>query len=220
MKMLMQEDPDVATGLKNLRRVDPTDIEGAALTFEGLVDGGENIPVTSANVEEYVNRKVRHLVLDKIEPQMTAMAAGVYDVLPLGMWSFLTVEELSDLIRGTKEIDIADLKKATSYSPKSTKDDIIVEWFWEIVGGFSDTENEDFLRFVSGSPFPPMHGFSGITGTQTWFQIVIESGLYLDQVPIAQTCFAQLRMPRYTSRDIMRTRLLTAFENAKSLENA
>lgn len=220
MKMLMQEDPDVATGLKNLRRVDPTDIEGAALTFEGLVDGGENIPVTSANVEEYVNRNVRHLVLDKIEPQMTAMAAGVYDVLPLGMWSFLTVEELSDLIRGTKEIDIADLKKATSYSPKSTKDDIIVEWFWEIVGGFSDTENEDFLRFVSGSPFPPMHGFSGITGTQTWFQIVIESGLYVDQVPIAQTCFAQLRMPRYTSRDIMRTRLLTAFENAKSLENA
>lgn len=221
IKMLMQEDPEVATGLKNLSKADPRDIEAAALTFEGLIAGQEDIPVTSANIEEYVNLKVRHLVRDKIEPQMTAMAAGVYDVVPLGMWSFLTVEELSDLIRGTQEIDIADLKRSTSYSPGSiNQDDINVQWFWEIVGEFSDTEKADFLRFVSGSPFPPMHGFSGVTGTQTWFQIVVESGLIVDQVPLAQTCFAQLRMPRYTSRDIMRTRLLMAFENAKSLENA
>ena len=93
---------------------------------------------------------------------MHALTTGLYEVLTYGSISFLSVEEFGELIRGEQEIDIADLKRSTTYTSDgpAVEETTYVEWLWEILESLTDAQKHDFIRFVSGSPMPPMHGFN------------------------------------------------------------
>ena len=220
---LWEEDPSYAVSLKRLSVItDPAELKPLELTFDTLYDGGDLIPVTPGNVREYVDGTARLRAYDSIAAQMRALTQGLYDVIPLGQLSFLSFKEVSLLLRGVEDVDVSDLRAATAYEPADSVDDRnpIISWFWDIVSEFANEDKRNLLRFVSGSPFPPVHGFGGMDGRRVWFQIQLDSSLIVNQVPMAQTCFVQLRIPRYTSRAIMRARLLMAIRNTKSLENA
>ena len=188
------------------------------MDFEGLKPDGGSLRLTAANLNEFVELSMKRAVLDSIETQMTSVVMGIYEVLPIGRLSFLTIDELRLLLQGQPEIDRANLRASTEYSPAEVGSSEQIEWFWTIVESMSETQMRDFLRFVSGSSNPPIHNFSGYTGARKWLQVSVQSGLVSDQVPLSQTCFVQIRLPEYTSLDVMRTRLLFAIENARSME--
>jgi E3 ubiquitin-protein ligase TRIP12 len=152
---------------------------------------------------------------------MHAVATGLYEVVTYGSLSFLSVEELGNLLRGERTIDLADLRLSTTYAPngEETGQTLYVGWLWQILGELTVSQIHDFIRFVSGSPLAPIHGFTGISKDKKWLSVSLEDGLIVDQVPLAQTCFTQLRIPRYSSINIMRARIIMAIENAKTLEN-
>ena len=79
-------------------------------------------------------------------------------------------------------------------------------------------ERSDLLRFVTGSPRPPIAGFAALpggSGDVTRFQIAC-SHKPATTLPTAQTCFNQLKLSsKYTSYEQLRTSLLTAVAHGK-----
>jgi hypothetical protein len=195
----------------------PPSIESLGLSFE---QGKENPAVVSvADLDEYITQMTEKIVFESIRPQMTQIRNGIYEVIPYGHLSFLTVDEVTTLFRGPLEIQVHELRAATSYNPpENDHNRSIFTWIWRIIDAFSEEEKQDLLRFVSGSPFVPVHGFAGLNGDRKWMQISLEEGLPIDSLPRAQVCFTQLRLPWYSSLEIMRERLSFAIANAKSLE--
>ena len=225
---LQIENPALITSLDRLVKDYVTEswqIEGST-TPVPVADIGfvfeDSEPVTQDNVARYVAQTTQGVAFNSIRLQMNEIATGLFEVLPYGSLAFLTVEELGGLLRGNRDIDVDDLRASASYTPSDNVNESTQEvvWFWQILGALSESEKQDLVRFVSGSSLAPLHGFTGMTGDRKWLSVAVEQGLIVDQTPLAQTCFNQIRLPVYSSKEIMHARLLTAIQNAKTLENA
>nr|POF11976.1 e3 ubiquitin-protein ligase upl1 [Quercus suber] len=91
----------------------------------------------------------------------------------------------------------------------------MLEWFWEVAQGFSKEDKARLLQFVTGTSKVPLEGFSalqGISGSQK-FQIHKAYGSP-DHLPSAHTCFNQLDLPEYPSKQHLEERLLLAIHEA------
>lgn len=188
--------------------------EKAEVTDSELIPGGRNIKVTEENKHEYVDRVVEHRLTTAIRPQINAFLEGFNELIPRELISIFNDKELELLISGLPDIDLDDLKANTEYSGYSIASPVI-QWFWEIVQGFSKEDKARFLQFVTGTSKVPLEGFSalqGISGPQR-FQIHKAYGS-TNHLPSAHTCFNQLDLPEYTSKEQLQERLLLAIHEA------
>ncbi|RLN00081.1 E3 ubiquitin-protein ligase UPL1-like isoform X2 [Panicum miliaceum] len=188
--------------------------EKAEVTDCELIPGGRNIRVTEENKHEYVDRVAEHRLTTAIRPQINAFLEGFNELIPRELISIFNDKELELLISGLPDIDLDDLKANTEYSGYSIASPVI-QWFWEIVQGFSKEDKARFLQFVTGTSKVPLEGFSalqGISGPQR-FQIHKAYGS-TNHLPSAHTCFNQLDLPEYTSKEQLQERLLLAIHEA------
>ncbi|KAF7064261.1 hypothetical protein CFC21_070622 [Triticum aestivum] len=188
--------------------------EKAEVTDCELIPGGRNIRVTEENKHEYVDRVAEHRLTTAIRPQINAFMEGFNELIPRELISIFNDKEFELLISGLPDIDLDDLKANTEYSGYSIASPVI-QWFWEIVQGFSKEDKARFLQFVTGTSKVPLEGFSalqGISGPQR-FQIHKAYGS-TNHLPSAHTCFNQLDLPEYTSKDQLQERLLLAIHEA------
>jgi hypothetical protein len=220
--LLGKESPATRASFEKMIQTDWTNEAQAAvlgeIDFAGLKPHGESEHVSKANVAEYVQLSAKRKVFGSIADQMMSIVHGLNEVLPLGHLSFLTPEEIFRMLRGEPQIDRENLRASTMYFPDNMNSDPQIAWLWEIIGGLSEAQMRDFIKFVSGSSYPPIHNFTGHSGDRKWLQVSVEPALKLDQAPLSQTCFVQLRIPRYSTQEIMRERIIFAIENAKSME--
>ena len=79
-------------------------------------------------------------------------------------------------------------------------------WLWEIVLSLDDTQRGKFFRFVTGSSRRPSAGVAS-------FRIGPKSGGD-GAFPFAHACANALDMPSYSSREVLRERLVAAVEAA------
>ncbi|TVU50517.1 hypothetical protein EJB05_01890 [Eragrostis curvula] len=188
--------------------------EKAEVTDCELIPGGRNIRVTEENKHEYVDRVAEHRLTTAIRPQINAFLEGFNELIPRELISIFNDKELELLISGLPDIDLDDLKANTEYSGYSIASPVI-QWFWEIVQGLSKEDKARFLQFVTGTSKVPLEGFSalqGISGPQR-FQIHKAYGS-TNHLPSAHTCFNQLDLPEYTSKEQLQERLLLAIHEA------
>ncbi|ONM32432.1 E3 ubiquitin-protein ligase UPL1 [Zea mays] len=188
--------------------------EKAEVTDCELIPGGRNIRVTEENKHQYVDRVAEHRLTTAIRPQINAFLEGFNELIPRELISIFNDKELELLISGLPDIDLDDLKANTEYSGYSIASPVI-QWFWEIVQGFSKEDKARFLQFVTGTSKVPLEGFSalqGISGPQR-FQIHKAYGS-TNHLPSAHTCFNQLDLPEYTSKEQLQERLLLAIHEA------
>lgn len=82
-----------------------------------------------------------------------------------------------------------------------------IKWFWDIVHKLTDEEKKSFLMFTTGSDRSPLRGLSQLAFTITG------TGLDDERLPSAHTCFNDLILPKYSSRDKMKVKILQAIEN-------
>ncbi|KAL1349596.1 hypothetical protein HN51_026113 [Arachis hypogaea] len=179
-----------------------------------LIPGGRNIKVTEENKHQYVDLVAEHRLTTAIRPQINAFLEGFYELIPKELISIFNDRELELLISGLPDIDLDDLRANTDYSGYSAASPII-QWFWEVVQGFSKEDKARLLQFVTGTSKVPLEGFSalqGISGSQK-FQIHKAYGSP-DHLPSAHTCFNQLDLPEYPSKEHLEERLLLAIHEA------
>ncbi|KAH7567631.1 hypothetical protein JRO89_XS07G0108400 [Xanthoceras sorbifolium] len=193
-------DPDYFKNLKWMLEV--TDYE--------LIPGGRNIKVTEENKQQYVDLVAEHRLTTAIRPQITAFLEGFTELIAGELISIFNDKELELLISGLPDIDLDDMRANTEYSGYSAASPVI-QWFWEVVQGFSKEDKARLLQFVTGTSKVPLEGFSalqGISGSQK-FQIHKAYGSP-EHLPSAHTCFNQLDLPEYPSKQHLEERLLLA----------
>ncbi|CAK8568158.1 unnamed protein product [Lathyrus sativus] len=188
--------------------------ERTEVTDYELIPGGRNTKVTEENKHQYVDLVAEHRLTTAIRPQINAFLEGFGEIIPKELISIFNDKELELLISGLPDIDLDDLRANTEYSGYSAASPVI-QWFWEVVQGFSKEDKARLLQFVTGTSKVPLEGFSalqGISGSQK-FQIHKAYGSS-DHLPSAHTCFNQLDLPEYPSKQHLEERLLLAIHEA------
>ena len=209
---LRSENPSKASTFDTIASMTESDLAASML---GPLHGRA---VTRGNLDEYIREMVFLETIEPFEAEMLAISRGIYDVLPIGQLSWLSVLEVQEMITSPiGPIDVTDLFQGidteTSGLPEEERG-----WLFAILHEMTPDEVKQFVVFVTGSPFPPLNGFSGLDGRRRWISVYFVSHS-VDALPRAQLCFKQLFLTRYSTRETMKERIIFAIMNANSVEN-
>nr|XP_027202145.1 E3 ubiquitin-protein ligase HUWE1-like [Dermatophagoides pteronyssinus] len=174
-----------------------------------LIPNGNNIPVTDDNKLEYVNLLCEFKCLRGIKEQVTAFMKGFNSLIPRFLISIFDEMEIELLICGLPDISIDDLQAHTIYSNYVKEDKTIIH-FWEVLREFDTNQVASFLQFVTGSGKVPLGGFKNLMGNNGIQYFTITKVDNVNRLPTAHTCFNQLELPSYESKEILKTKLLQA----------
>ncbi|XP_069694063.1 probable E3 ubiquitin-protein ligase HERC1 isoform X1 [Periplaneta americana] len=176
-----------------------------------IVAGGRSIPLTFRNRLQYVEQAV-HFRLHEMDLQVAAVREGMAWIIPVPLLSLVTAQHLEQLVCGLPHISIQLLRRVVRYR-ELDENNLLVQWLWDILEGFTNAERVLFMRFVSGRSRLP----ANLADLSQRFQ-VMKVDRAPDGLPTAQTCFFQLRLPPYSSQEIMAERLRYAINNCRSID--
>ncbi|CAK0839186.1 unnamed protein product [Prorocentrum cordatum] len=171
-----------------------------------LKEGGGEILVTEENKMEYIGLLSEARICAGRRHELQFFVSGFHEVIPVGVLKQAAVgpAELSLLISGVHEYDVAEWRSCA----KETGDEIVLGWFWEVVASFTEEQRALLLNFSTGSSRIPPGGFRDMSPQ---FQVqVLATDENQDRLPSAHTCFNQLDLPRYSSRELLAEKLALA----------
>lgn len=118
------------------------------------------------------------------------------------------MDEVFYLICGSDDLNFDELEMFTNYEGFK-KEDAEVKWFWEILKDFDDLEKKKFLMFTTGSDRAPLRGLKDLRF------ILSKNGEGDERLPSCHTCFNHFLIPCYSSKEVMKAKILQAIENCK-----
>ncbi|KAK4337072.1 hypothetical protein RND71_043702 [Anisodus tanguticus] len=223
---------------KNKKRIENEKLSSDLLTFDGfsiedlnldftlpgypnieLKKGGKDITVTLDNVEEYVNLLTYWTLNEGVAKQMEAFKEGFESVFPLRNLRIFYSNELEQLFCGSNHtkwdkkllIDCCHPDHGYNFESKAIKN------LFEILSSFTPDEQRKFLQFVTGSPRLPIGGLKSLNPPLTIVRKTFEPGENLDDyLPSVMTCVNYLKLPDYTTIEIMREKLNTAVNEGQN----
>lgn len=221
---------------KSLKDIESLEEKGiTADTFEDVVgeidntmeiSSGELLPLDIHHPDKIVNwedrkRYVDYVLRNRIREatkQLQSFEAGLCVSLPLEILHLFTYEELENLISGCRVLNIEVLKQCTEYENIDPNANYI-KWFWEVLNEMNEEQKVQFLKFVLARSRMP----SSAKYFPMKFKVQRGSGKNIDEdpdsyMPHSQTCFFSLSLPAYTSKDILREKLLYAISNTVTMD--
>eukprot|EP01087_Luapelamoeba_hula_P014211 TRINITY_DN4127_c1_g1_i1.p1 TRINITY_DN4127_c1_g1~~TRINITY_DN4127_c1_g1_i1.p1 ORF type:complete len:793 (-),score=133.70 TRINITY_DN4127_c1_g1_i1:201-2579(-) len=174
-----------------------------------LKPGAENISLTNANRQEYVDLYVEYLLTTSVTQQFEAFVKGFRTVLSSPAFKLFRVEELELLICGDPVLDFEELERITVYDNGYSKNHPLIKDFWSLVHNFTQEQRKKLLFFSTGSDRAPIGGLGKLNF------VISKHGPDSDRLPIAHTCFNHLLLPEYSTKEKLQKFLLTAIDNAE-----
>lgn len=210
-------------------KIDGVSIEDLCLTFVlpgsslDLIKGGSDVAVSAVNLREYVDAVIDACVGSGVATYFESVRSGLEEVLPLARLKMFTEGELDALICGqgeqwSPEMLVEAIHFDHGYSAQSPP----IRNFCEILSSFSSDQQRAFMRFVTGAPRLPPGGLAALQPRLTVVckQPASAGGLSSDSAPFsvgtpladgdlpsAMTCASYLKLPPYSSKEIMAQRL-------------
>ncbi|XP_033953468.1 E3 ubiquitin-protein ligase TRIP12 isoform X4 [Pseudochaenichthys georgianus] len=178
-----------------------------------LKKGGKDFPVTIYNLEEYLRLVVYWTLNEGVSRQFESFREGFESVFPLHHLQYFYPEELDQLLCGSKSEtwDVKTLMECCRPDHGYTHDSRAVRFLFEVLSSFDAEQQRLFLQFVTGSPRLPVGGFRSLNPPLTIVRKTFESTENPDDfLPSVMTCVNYLKLPDYSSIDIMREKLLIA----------
>ncbi|KAM6946227.1 E3 ubiquitin-protein ligase TRIP12 [Aplochiton taeniatus] len=178
-----------------------------------LKKGGKDIPVTIYNLEEYLRLVVYWTLNEGVSRQFESFREGFESVFPLHHLQYFYPEELDQLLCGSKSEtwDVKTLMECCRPDHGYTHDSRAVKFLFEVLSSFDAEQQRLFLQFVTGSPRLPVGGFRSLNPPLTIVRKTFESTENPDDfLPSVMTCVNYLKLPDYSSIEIMREKLLIA----------
>lgn len=229
---------------RSLREVDPelynstaslTDMEDEALaglcidfTLPGHPDielkpDGARIMLSRANFDEYVAAVAEATLVTGVAQQVAAFRTAFSELLPLETCRIWSERELASIIIGSSVRDNAawtlehlgaHIKAQHGYHAES-------RCFRDLINSMAEFTTEDrrkFLTFVTGAPTLPIGGFGGLKPPLTVVKKEAPPApLTTDQfMPSVMTCANYLKLPEYSSSEILRQKLSMAMSEGQS----
>uniref|UniRef100_A0A0K2U4A3 E3 ubiquitin-protein ligase UBR5 n=1 Tax=Lepeophtheirus salmonis TaxID=72036 RepID=A0A0K2U4A3_LEPSM len=176
-----------------------------------LIPNGREVEVTANNVYCYVRRYSYYRMIKCQEKALSNIKIGLYDVLPAGALDSLTAEDFRLLLNGVGDINVQTLISYTSFNDESgeSQDRLVnfKRWLWQMVEKMSPLEKQDLVYFWTGSPALP----ASEDGFQPMPSITIRPAGD-SHLPSANTCISRLYVPLYSSKAILKSKLLLAIK--------
>lgn len=236
-------DPEFYKHIKSLRYMTAQDINSLGLAFETttcgqntktveLIPGGSNIPVTKENVIQYIHL-VSHQRMNVAGSRQTqAFLHGFRDMIPAPWVRLFSAYEFQKLISGddaVQGIDVQGMMSVTRYTGGLHPSQPIWRWLWEVVNEMNPDQQRKFLKFMTSCSRQPLLGFNSLTPApcvqQTRLRednrgndIAEGSAIGNIRLPTSSTCMNLLKLPKYTSKEMLRDKLLYAIEAAAGFE--
>ena len=186
-----------------------------------LVPGGEQRLVAFAQDRQEWVQLATQFKLNEFNEQLEAIRRGLATVVPQRMLVLFTWEELELMVCGRPRIDLQLLKEMTVYVG-CTDSDPHIQAFWRVLNSFSEETRSLYLRFVWGRSRLPAskHTWGETPHKISSFEASLRSGVVdVDSLlPRSHTCYFSLDLPKYSSEDVLRRKLLFAIENCTEID--
>lgn len=200
-----------------------------------LVPNGSDTNVTIDNIGEYIQKVIDFTLVSGVQRQIDAFRAGFSTVFPYSALRAFTPDELGMLFgRVEEDWSLTTLLDSIKADHGYNLDSKSVRNLLQVMSELSAQKKRDFLQFVTGSPKLPIGGmFSschhpicshansipGFKSLTPLFTVVCKPSeppySSDDYLPSVMTCVNYLKMPDYSSLDIMRQKLLMAIKEGQ-----
>ncbi|XP_074030514.1 ubiquitin fusion-degradation 4-like isoform X1 [Leptinotarsa decemlineata] len=174
-----------------------------------LVNNGADIEVNIENVEEYAELTTSFCLDKGIARQLEAFYKGFSIVFPMEKLAAFSPNEMCVMLCGDQnpEWTMEDLINYTEPKLGYTKDSPGFLRFVNVLVNMTPEERKAFLQFTTGcSSLPP----GGLANLYPRLTIVRKVDAGEGSYPSVNTCVHYLKLPDYSTEEILRQRLLAA----------
>ncbi|ORX93578.1 hypothetical protein BCR34DRAFT_580417 [Clohesyomyces aquaticus] len=204
--------------------IDDSRVEDLGLDFTlpgypsiDLVEKGADKSVTIDDVDTYVEKVLDYTLGTGVQRQVDAFRAGFSQVFPYSALKAFTPDELVMLFgRVDEDWSLETLMDSIKADHGYNLDSKSVRNLLHAMSEFDPTQRRDFLQFITGSPKLPIGGFKSLT---PMFTVVCKPSeppfTSDDYLPSVMTCVNYLKMPDYSTMDILRNKLKTAIREGQ-----
>lgn len=194
-----------------------------------LRKGGKDMAVTASNIGDYVRLVTHWILFEGVSRQLEALVEGFDSVLPVKHLRLFYAEEMEALFCGSLGAwEAATLAAHIRPDHGYTYDSHPIQWLIQIMAAFDDDHRRRFLHFITGSPKLPVGGFKVNSFLPFLFSLsnavvslqalqppltVVRKGCGEGEeegdkyLPSVMTCVNYLKLPHYSSKDVMADRL-------------
>lgn len=178
-----------------------------------LVPCGGAIEVNTSNVHDYVRKYAEYRMMKVVGKLLENMKLGVFDVIPRSSLEGLTAEDFRLLLNGMGDINTQSLISYTSFNDETgdreggEKLQRFKKWFWSTVEKMNALERQDLVYFWMSSPALP----ASEEGFQPMPSVTVRPADD-NHLPTANTCISRLYIPLYSSKAILKQKLLLAIK--------
>ena len=188
-----------------------------------LKKGGKDTIVNLENLDEYLGLIVEWTLIKGVQAQFENFKEGFEAILPMNCLKQFYAEELERLFCGSgfNVWDSKMLIECTRCDHGYTHDSKAVQFLFEIMCSFSSDEQRQFLQFVTGSPRLPVGGLRSLVPRLTIVRKTIDStstgasSNSENYLPSVMTCVNYLKLPEYSSIEVMREKLTKAMKDGQ-----
>lgn len=198
----------------------PQDNKASATVERDLVPNGSNISVTNENKLVYISRIAQYRLHVQSYRQSNAFLKGLSSIIQPSWLAMFNQSELQNLVGGAASaIDIEDLRRNTIYGGvyvigDDGQEHPCVDLFWRVMHELGDEDKGKVLKFVTSTPRAPLLGFGSLVPKFS----IRDNGTDEGRFPTSSTCINLLKLPRYTSKAILRDRLISAINSGAGFD--
>ena len=193
------------------------DLEDLWSSFVHNVSSSSDFDFGVQNPRKFATQWLKEL-FEEYETSIQIVREGISTIIPECILDWCDENELKKMFCGDSSIDVELLQSVTDYE-EVNKNDEHVQYFWNVIKEFSEEEKKLFLTFVwARSTLPPDKSHFRqrfkLMGPPCE-EAVKEPDKFL---PKAHTCFFSLNLPKYSSQEIMKEKLLYAISNCLTMD--
>ncbi|XP_015911570.1 E3 ubiquitin-protein ligase TRIP12 [Parasteatoda tepidariorum] len=183
-----------------------------------LKKGGKDAGVSIHNLECYLKLLKHWTMFEGVSKQMKAFKEGFDSVFSLNRLQVFYPEELAFIFCGSvyHQWDVQSLTDSCRADHGYTLDSQAIRFLFEILSSYNAMQQRQFIQFVTGSPRLPIGGLKSLSPPLTIVKKTSDddsdSNNYL---PSVMTCVNYLKLPDYTSIEIMREKLEIAISEGQ-----
>ncbi|XP_033165558.1 E3 ubiquitin-protein ligase TRIP12 isoform X1 [Drosophila mauritiana] len=221
-------DPNI-DAMEKTEKIEQLDLDGCPIADLGLdfvlpghanielCRGGRDTPVTVHNLHQYISLVTYWFLIEGVQKQFEALREGFDSVFPIQRLRMFYPEELECVFCGSGS-DQQQSRWETKMLQESCRTDHgfhqesqAIQYLYEILASYNRDEQRAFLQFVTGSPRLPTGGFKALTPPLTIVRKTLDENQNPnDYLPSVMTCVNYLKLPDYSSREVMRQKLKVA----------
>jgi len=172
----------------------------------------EDFRLSQSTKQVYVDAYVSWFFHGRIAAQLTPLSEGFRAIVGSSslLQRMIGAVQLEQIVCGASvPVDIPAIRRGSAHEGWAEDEQEYLALFWDVVESFSDQEKIQFIVFVTASCRVPLRGWQDLQ------MVVQKNGTGDERLPSAHTCFCQLLLPRYTSRETLAACLRTAIANSE-----